>query len=272
MVNLVEFEKQLAAITDYYNEISSLRERQKDDGVMIRIFLDEIKPMYARILESINSDTVLPANVKSKLIELVQWELERAPGREAIIDEYEKTYKEVFTQGYDGELAENSKLEAPFAIMAEAYNKIRNLREGQKNAGVMGRIYLDEIIPMYQALREKVFNTATLTDGIKEEILALIDEEIRLAPIREDEIIEAERAYADEYTKAYNAALARYDALSPLLKLKYADQLKRLHTDDFMSIKQINKLFLSEKEISEQSLPKKEAPDSQGDDGEHDGH
>ena len=271
MSNVKDFEVQLEAIADCYNEIVSLRERQKDDGIMIRIFLDEIKPLYGRILHSVRTNPDLPENVKNKLIELIEWELERAPGREEKISEYEDTNKNVFSEDYTGDLAENHKLEAPFAIMAEVYNKIRSVRERQKDDGIMGRLYLNELLPIYQSLRAKVTMSKVLTEGIKEELLGLIAEEERLAPIREDEIIAAERAYAEEYSKAYNAALARYAALSPLLKLKYRKQLDRLKDEwDFKSIDEINKFFVPERDIKE--LEKPEKPESPGDDGEHDGH
>lgn len=268
MVNLEDFEKQLSYIADYYNRIVDLRESQKDDGIMIRIFLDEIKPMYGRLIGDISANTVLPENVKTKLLELVRWELERAPGREKKISEYESTHKAVFTQGYEGDLAENHKLEAPFSIMAYAYNQIRSVRERQKDDGIMGRLFLDELLPIYQSVRVKVATSEVLTDGIKEELLALIDEEIRLAPIREEEIVKAEKAYAEEYAKAYNAALARYKALSPLLKCKYAEQLKRLQDDfAFKSIDEMNKFFIDPKDLA-----KKEVPDSHDEEDGHDGH
>lgn len=267
---LEDFEKQLSDITDYYNQIVNLRERQKDDGIMIRIFLDEIEGMYGRLYANISVNTVLPENVKTKLLELVQWELQRAQGREAVIEEYEAANQSIFSQGYNGELAENSKLEAPFSIMADVYNTIRSVRKRQKDDGIMGRLYLNELLPTYHSIRAKVFASSLLTDGIKEQLLALIDEEIKQAPIREEEIIKAERAIAEEYTAAYNAALARYEALSSLLKLKYADQLKRLKDDSsFKTIDEINKFFIPEKR---KPLFKKEKPDAPGDDGEHDGH
>lgn len=262
MGNVIDFEKQLSDIAEYYNRIVDLRESQKDDGIMIRIFLNEIIPMYTRLKSSISENTVLPENVKAKLLEIVQWEMDRAPGRNAKIEEYENTHKAVFTQGYDEDLAENRKLETPFYVMAESYNQIKSLRERQKDDGIMGRIYLDEIIPMYQALREKVSTATALTDGIKTELLSLIDEEIRQAPNREEEIIKAEREYAAAYTKAYNAALARYEALGPVLKLMYAEQLKRLKDDwAFKSIEEINSFFVKTK--------KPEFPTAPGEDGEH---
>lgn len=271
MSNIKDFEIQLAAIADYYNEIVSLRERQKDDGIMIRIFLDEIKPMYGRLLANIRTNQELPENVKSKLIELVEWELERAPGREAKISEFEDAYKEVFAQSYEGDLAENRKLEAPFSIMADVYNKIRSVRERQKDDGIMGRLYLNELLPIYHSLRARVAASEVLTEGIKEELLALVDEEIRLAPIREDEIIQAERTYAEDYAKAYNAALARYASLSPLLKLKYADQLKRLKDEmEIKSIAEINSFFEGEKDVAKSEIP--ELPNSHDDDDSHDTH
>ncbi len=268
MESLIEFEKQLSEITDCYNKIVDLRESQKDDGVMIRIFLREIMPMYERLKQNVETSEVLPASVKEKLLLIINWEMERAEGRDAVIERYENENKSIFQGEYEADLEENKKLERPFAIMAEFYNKIKDLRGRQKDDGIMGRMYLNEIIPIYERMKREVAANFELTEGIKSEFMALLEEEIRQAPIREDEIIQAERVYAEEYAKAYNAALARYEALSPLLKLKYANQFKRLKDEwDFKSIDEIKCFFVSDKD-----LKKKETPDSQGDDGEHDGH
>ena len=271
MSNVKDFEVRLAAIAACYNEIVSLRERQKDDGIMIRISLDEIKPMYGRLLHSVRTNADLPENVKNKLIELIEWKLERAPGREEKISEYEDTNKNVFSEDYTGDLAENYKLESPFAIMAEVYNKIRSVRERQKDDGIMGRLYLNELLPIYQSLRAKVTKSKVLTEGIKEELLGLIAEEERLAPVREVEIRESERTYAEDYAKAYNAALARYARLSPLLKLKYADQLKRLQDEmEIISIDEINRFFEGEKDVVKSEIP--ELPNPHDDNDSHDTH
>lgn len=248
MENNINFEKQLAAIAGYYNRIKNLRERQKDDGIMIRIFLKEIIPMYYILRKRVEDDTILPENIKLKLLSIIDSEIKKAPLREAEIERFENENLATYTQKYEGDMAENKKSERPFAIMTEYYNKIISLRERQKDDGIMGRMYLAEIIPIYESMKKRLQADEGLTEGIKAEILAFIEKEMREAPRREEEIIQSEREYADEYAKAYNAALARYNALSPLLRFKYADQFKRLKDDfTFKSIKDLKSFFMDGK-------------------------
>lgn len=282
MENSVKFEVQFASIAEYYNRIVELRRRQKDDGIMIRIFLDEIIPMYQRLMQTIEENMALPSNVKERLLEIVKWEMDRAAARDAKIKSYEDEYKAVFDLEYEGDLAESKKLEAPFAIIADYYNEVEYIRNGHKT-----EFGAKTASSKYKALKEKVAKDSILTAAIKEEILNFLDEEIRQIPIREEELKHSAdeeqarriavreeefeldaRGYAEEYAKAYNAALDRYQALSPLLKQKFVGQLRVLTQDKgFASIKEINKLF-----VTEEPTKKPEKPESPGDDGEHDGH
>ena len=240
-----KFEEQIAKMTIYYDRIKELRECQKDDGIMIRIFLREIMPMYARLRSDIEEDDVLVTSTKAKLLEIVDWESSRAEGRDNEIEKFEQQHKRVFEGEYSEELAPNAKLESLFAAISQYYNQIKSLRARQVDDGIMVRIYLNEILPMYNRLRKAIEDDPRFPDKFKVEMLSLVDSEIERAPLREAEIEEAERAVQKEYAEAYNAAMARYQGLSPLLKLKYAKQFNQLSDKHSgMTIDELNNLFV----------------------------
>lgn len=93
----------------------------------------------------------------------------------------------------------------------EYMKKIEEYWQDQVDAGSWGRANLREVLASFKSLMEKISEDSVLFQSHKDELSAIIEDRMKAAVPREEEILSAEKKFSKEQIDAYEQAVEEYE-------------------------------------------------------------
>lgn len=125
----------------------------------------------------------------------------------------------------------------------EYRKKIEEYWQDQVDAGSWGRANLSEVLGSFEGLLERIGEDIVLSQSYKDELVAIIEDRMKAAVPRENEILEAEKNFSKEQYDAYQQAVEEYEKANP-----WGGNYAQVHLKQMIEMKGY-KIFLSPDEL-----------------------